>query len=105
MRAHAHHGGTVDEREAVTRLAVLDFGMGNLRSVAKALERVGATVDVTTSVPNDADGLVVPGEPRARGARRDRVVDRRETAVPRDLSRVPGSVRAVAGGWRAGPRP
>src|SRR5438093_9858235 len=62
MRAHAHHGGTVDEGEAVTRLAVLDFGMGNLRSVAKALERVGATVDVTTSVPNDADGLVVPGQ-------------------------------------------
>jgi imidazole glycerol-phosphate synthase subunit HisH len=46
----------------VTRLAVLDFGMGNLRSVAKALERVGATVDVTTSVPSDADGLVVPGQ-------------------------------------------
>jgi len=46
----------------VTRLAVLDFGMGNLRSVAKALERVGATVDVTPSVPRDADGLVVPGQ-------------------------------------------
>ena len=36
--------------------------MGNLRSVAKALERVGATVDVTPSVPRDADGLVVPGQ-------------------------------------------
>ncbi len=46
----------------MTRLAVLDFGMGNLRSVAKALERVGATVDVTPSVPRDADGLVVPGQ-------------------------------------------
>ncbi len=29
----------------MTRLAVLDFGMGNLRSVAKALERVGADVE------------------------------------------------------------
>ena len=46
----------------MTRLAVLDFGMGNLRSVAKALERVGATVDVTPTVPLDADGLVVPGQ-------------------------------------------
>ena len=46
----------------MTRLAVLDFGMGNLRSVAKALERVGASVDVTPEVPADADALVVPGQ-------------------------------------------
>lgn len=45
-----------------TRVAVLDFGMGNLRSVAKALERVGASVDVTPDVPEDASGLVVPGQ-------------------------------------------
>ncbi|MGH2829538.1 MAG: imidazole glycerol phosphate synthase subunit HisH [Actinomycetota bacterium] len=44
------------------RIAVLDFGMGNLRSVAKALERAGATVDVTPDVADDADGLVVPGQ-------------------------------------------
>ncbi|TMK23171.1 MAG: imidazole glycerol phosphate synthase subunit HisH [Actinobacteria bacterium] len=46
----------------MTRVAVLDFGMGNLRSVAKALERVGATVDVTADVPPEADALVVPGQ-------------------------------------------
>ena len=46
----------------MTRVAVLDFGMGNLRSVAKALERVGAAVDVTPNVPSNADGLVVPGQ-------------------------------------------
>jgi imidazole glycerol-phosphate synthase subunit HisH len=46
----------------VTRVAVLDFGMGNLRSVAKALERVGASVDVMSEVPADADALVVPGQ-------------------------------------------
>jgi imidazole glycerol-phosphate synthase subunit HisH len=46
----------------VTRVAVLDFGMGNLRSVAKALERVGADVDVTETVPDAADALVVPGQ-------------------------------------------
>jgi glutamine amidotransferase len=28
-------------------IAVLDYGMGNLRSVEKALERVGARVTVT----------------------------------------------------------
>ena len=44
------------------RLTVLDFGMGNLRSVAKALEHVGADVDVATSVPAYADALVVPGQ-------------------------------------------
>ena len=36
--------------------------MGNLRSVAKAIEKAGATVDVVTDVPADADGLVVPGQ-------------------------------------------
>lgn len=46
----------------MTRLAVLDFGMGNLRSVAKALERVGASVDVRSEVPALADALVVPGQ-------------------------------------------
>ena len=46
----------------MTRVAVLDFGMGNLRSVAKALERAGADVAVTGAVPDDADALVVPGQ-------------------------------------------
>ena len=31
----------------MTRIALLDYGMGNLHSAAKALEHVGATVDVT----------------------------------------------------------
>jgi glutamine amidotransferase len=44
------------------RLTVLDFGMGNLRSVAKALEHAGAIVDVSPHVDADADGLVVPGQ-------------------------------------------
>jgi glutamine amidotransferase len=52
----------VPEVEGVTRLTVLDFGMGNLRSVAKALERVGAEVNVAADVPSDADALVVPGQ-------------------------------------------
>jgi glutamine amidotransferase len=44
------------------RITVLDFEMGNLRSVAKALEKVGAAVDVSPDVPRDGDALVVPGQ-------------------------------------------
>lgn len=46
----------------MTRVTVLDFGMGNLRSVAKALERAGAIVDVASDPDPDADALVVPGQ-------------------------------------------
>jgi glutamine amidotransferase len=44
-------------------IAVVDYGMGNRRSVQKALEHVGASVRVTADVQEiaDADGLVVPG--------------------------------------------
>ncbi len=44
-------------------IAVLDYGMGNLRSVEKAFEHVGAEV-VRTSDPEaaaEAEGLVLPG--------------------------------------------
>ena len=44
------------------KITVLDFEMGNLRSVAKALEKVGASVDVSSEVDRDADALVVPGQ-------------------------------------------
>ena len=44
-------------------LAVVDYGMGNRRSVQKALEHVGARVSVTRDpvALAAADGLVVPG--------------------------------------------
>jgi glutamine amidotransferase len=47
----------------MTRIAVLDYGMGNLRSVEKALERVGAEADRTSDVKvaTQADGVVLPG--------------------------------------------
>ena len=43
----------------MTRLAILDYGMGNLRSVEKALERVGIEVSRTSDAEpaRDADGL------------------------------------------------
>jgi glutamine amidotransferase len=45
------------------RIAILDYGMGNLRSVEKALEHVGAAATVTNDAAavRDADGLVLPG--------------------------------------------
>lgn len=45
------------------RIAVVDYGMGNRRSVQKALEHVGADAGITRD-PDElmaADGLVVPG--------------------------------------------
>jgi glutamine amidotransferase len=44
-------------------VVVLDYGSGNLRSAQRALQRVGAAVEVTTdhAAGAAADGLVVPG--------------------------------------------
>jgi imidazole glycerol-phosphate synthase subunit HisH len=45
------------------RIAILDYGMGNLRSAEKALERVGAAAEVTSDHErvHAADGVVLPG--------------------------------------------
>lgn len=47
----------------MTKVVVLDYGSGNLRSAQRALERIGADVEVTAdrSAALAADGLVVPG--------------------------------------------
>ena len=44
-------------------IAVIDYGMGNLRSVEKALQRVGAEAGIIQSPAGaeGADGLVLPG--------------------------------------------
>lgn len=44
-------------------IAILDYGMGNLRSVARAIEHVGGKPEVTENAERAlaADGLVVPG--------------------------------------------
>ncbi len=49
--------------KTLPKLVVLDYGSGNLRSAQRALERVGARVEVTAdrSTAMAADGLVVPG--------------------------------------------
>lgn len=45
------------------RVAVLDYGSGNLRSAVRAVERAGADAELTSdaNVAVDADGLLVPG--------------------------------------------
>ena len=47
----------------MTRVAILDNGMGNLRSVEKALERVGAETEITSDPARAeaADGVILPG--------------------------------------------
>jgi imidazole glycerol-phosphate synthase subunit HisH len=47
----------------MTRVAILDYGMGNLRSVEKALQRVGAETEITSdrARAEAADGVVLPG--------------------------------------------
>src|SRR5499426_710380 len=44
-------------------LAIVDYGMGNLRSVQKAFERLGAAADVTRDADRiaAAPGVVLPG--------------------------------------------
>ena len=45
------------------KVIIVDYGAGNLRSVARAVTHVGYTPDVTTDprAVNDADALIVPG--------------------------------------------
>ena len=45
------------------RVVILDYGSGNLRSAQRALQRVGAQVEVTADAgaAAEADGLLVPG--------------------------------------------
>jgi imidazole glycerol-phosphate synthase subunit HisH len=47
----------------MTKIAILDYGMGNLRSVEKALERAGADAEITSdrALAESADGVILPG--------------------------------------------
>jgi imidazole glycerol-phosphate synthase subunit HisH len=68
------------------RVAVLDYGSGNIRSAQRALERVGADAEITADWDTalNADGLVVPGVGAfaacmagLREVRGDQIIDRR----------------------------
>jgi len=67
-------------------VVVLDYGFGNVRSAVRALERVGAQVELTAdrARASEADGLVVPGVGAfaavmagLRSVRGDQIVERR----------------------------
>jgi glutamine amidotransferase len=74
------------------RICILDYGMGNLRSVEKALEHVGATATIAddAATVEAADGLILPGVgafPRAMAGIRELGLDeliagRRQAGVP-----------------------
>jgi glutamine amidotransferase len=76
----------------VTTIALLDYGMGNLRSAEKAFEHVGASAPITRDhdVVRAADGVVLPGVgafPMAMAAVRELGLDellheRRAAGVP-----------------------
>ncbi|WP_395243429.1 imidazole glycerol phosphate synthase subunit HisH [Agromyces sp. MMS24-K17] len=68
------------------RVVVLDYGSGNIHSAAKALQRAGAEVEVTSdrTAALEADGLFVPGVgafkavmDQLRAVRGDEIIDRR----------------------------
>jgi glutamine amidotransferase len=77
---------------SAVEIAILDYGMGNLRSVEKALEHVGASATITADAEaaRRADGLVLPGVgafPKAMERVRERGLDelieeRRGAGVP-----------------------
>jgi glutamine amidotransferase len=74
------------------RIAILDYGMGNLRSVEKALEHIGATAEITSDADSvrAADGVVLPGVgafPKAMSRVRELgldelIAERRAAGVP-----------------------
>ncbi len=74
------------------RIAILDYGMGNLRSAEKALEHVGVTARISRDPVEveAADGVILPGVgamPRAMERIRELgleelVAERREAGVP-----------------------
>ncbi len=74
------------------RITILDYGMGNLRSVEKALEHVGAVAKITNDPVEvrAADGVILPGVgafPRAMERVRELELDqllgeRRDAGVP-----------------------
>jgi glutamine amidotransferase len=75
-----------------TRICILDYGMGNLRSVEKALEHVGAEAEISNDLERAraAAGLILPGVgafPKAVERVRELglgalVVERLEAGVP-----------------------
>jgi glutamine amidotransferase len=78
-----------------TPIAIVDYGMANLRSVQKAFEAVGAVAEVTSDPGRIADAgkLVLPGV----GAFRDAIAKLRETGLAGVITRHIGEGRPFLG--------
>jgi imidazole glycerol-phosphate synthase subunit HisH len=76
-------------------VVVLDYGSGNLRSAVRALERAGASVELTSDrrAAENADGLVVPGV----GAFASCMAGLRAVDGPRAIGRRLAGARPVLG--------
>ena len=78
------------ERETSASVVVVDYGLGNLRSVTRGLERAGANVEVSDDPDafESADGVVLPGVGAFRegvenaGPYRDALLDAAERGTP-----------------------
>jgi len=76
-------------------IVVVDYGMGNLRSVSKALEKAGAKVKVS-SAPKDilcADKLVLPGV----GAFKDAMAELKSRRLIEPIRKFVGTGRPFLG--------
>src|SRR5674476_1337960 len=58
------------------RIVVIDYGLGNIRSAMRGLERAGAQVEVTSDSTRfgSADGLVLPGVGAFKSGMQNRAV-------------------------------
>lgn len=67
------------------RLLLIDYGMGNLRSVSKALERVGFRVEIASEAEEikKADAIVLPGV----GAFRDAMENLKRLGLLKEILR------------------
>lgn len=88
----------------MNKVAVIDYGMGNLHSVSKALESLGSDVDVTITSDADvilsADRIVFPGV----GAIRDCMAEIRRLgvdAIVREAVEAGKPVLAICVGMQA----
>ncbi|THF72528.1 imidazole glycerol phosphate synthase subunit HisH [Cohnella fermenti] len=76
-------------------IAIIDYGMGNLHSVSKAVERLGAEAVVTSSPAEilAADGAILPGV----GAFGDAMANLRETGLESVVKEYAASGKPLLG--------
>ena len=89
-------------REKSPKIALVDYGAGNLRSVAKALERSNLTPVVTSdpSVVHSADGVLLPGVGAFRDAAQARADVGHVDQLRGDLAGSLSDLACSGGVWK-----